>query len=98
MPRTALAFGLIALGLLLRPAASAAQDAPSASAVQAISLLGDTLRAPTLPPATRERYEAQLAEAQREAAARPDDPDALIWVGRRTAYLGRFREAIAVFT
>ncbi|HEX3157739.1 MAG TPA: tetratricopeptide repeat protein [Gemmatimonadaceae bacterium] len=98
MHRTALAFGLITLGLLLRPAAAAAQDAPSPSAVQAISLLGDTLRAPALPPATRERYEAQLAEARREAAARPDDPDALIWVGRRMAYLGRFQEAIAVFT
>jgi len=98
MHRTALAFGLITLGLLLRPAAAAAQDAPSASAVQAISLLGDTLRAPALSPATRERYEAQLADARREAAARPDDPDALIWVGRRLAYLGRFREAIAVFT
>ncbi len=31
-------------------------------------------------------------------AANPDDPDALIWLGRRTAYLGRYREAIAIFT
>ena len=44
--------------------AAAAQVAPSPSAVQAISLLGDTLRAPALAPATRERFEAQLAEAR----------------------------------
>lgn len=42
--------------------------------------------------------ESQLAQARQEAAARPNDPDALIWVGRRTAYLGRFGEAIQIFS
>jgi tetratricopeptide (TPR) repeat protein len=65
---------------------------------EAISLLGDTLRPPTLPEATRLVFEARLDTARRTAAARPDDPDALIWLGRRTAYLGRYREAITVFT
>jgi tetratricopeptide (TPR) repeat protein len=72
--------------------------APLPEGVEAVSLLGDTLRAPPLAPATRETYERRLAEAQRDLAARPDDPDALIWVGRRTAYLGRYRDAIAIFT
>jgi tetratricopeptide (TPR) repeat protein len=31
-------------------------------------------------------------------AARPDDADALIWLGRRTAYLGRYREAVEIFS
>lgn len=42
--------------------------------------------------------EHQLAAAEAEFAAHPDDPDQAIWVGRRLGYLGRFREAIAVYT
>jgi tetratricopeptide (TPR) repeat protein len=41
---------------------------------------------------------ALLAEAQTRQRQSPDDLDALIWVGRRTAYLGRYREAIALYT
>jgi tetratricopeptide (TPR) repeat protein len=65
---------------------------------EAISLLGDTLEQPPLDAAARTRMEAQLAQARADATSRPDDPDALIWFGRRTAYLGRFRDAIAVFS
>jgi len=65
---------------------------------EAISLLGDTLRRPALDSATRERMQGQLAAARIEAAARPNDPDALIWVGRRLAYLGRYYHAIEVFS
>ena len=42
--------------------------------------------------------ELQLSEARLQAAERPNHPDAVIWVGRRAAYLGRYREAIDVFT
>jgi tetratricopeptide (TPR) repeat protein len=65
---------------------------------EAISLLGDTLRRPALDSAARERMQAQLVAARLELAARPDDPDALIWVGRRLAYLGRYAHAIATFS
>lgn len=53
-----------------------------------------------VPPAAaaRERLAADLAEAERAHAAAPDDRDAAIWHGRRLAYLGRYRDAIAVFT
>jgi len=67
-------------------------------AVEAISFLGDTLRAIPLDGATRVAYDERLAEAVRAVAADPGDPDALLWLGRRTAYLGRYREAIAIFT
>ncbi len=63
-----------------------------------VTLLGDTLPPPPLAEETRARLEAQLAEAEAAARERPDDPDALIWLGRRTAYLGNYRDAIAIFT
>lgn len=47
--------------------------------------------------ATR-RMEAQLAQAREQYEKNPKDPDAIIWLGRRLAYLGRFREAIDVYT
>jgi tetratricopeptide (TPR) repeat protein len=69
-----------------------------ADGAEAISLLGEPLLRPTLDAAAKTRMEAQLDQARAVAAAQPDDPDALIWVGRRTAYLGRYNDAIAVFT
>lgn len=44
------------------------------------------------------RRAAALEAAREHWEAQPDDPDALIWVGRRLGYLGRYREAIEVFT
>jgi tetratricopeptide (TPR) repeat protein len=49
-------------------------------------------------PETRATLEANLAAAQAVAAAHPDDPENTIWLGRRLAYLGRYRDAIAVFS
>ena len=46
----------------------------------------------------REQYLARYREAEAALAATPEDVDSLIWMGRRTAYLGRFREAIEVYT
>ena len=65
---------------------------------EAISFLGDTLRAPDLPEQALAVYEARYAEAEDALAAAPEDVDALIWMGRRTAYLGRYREAIDIYT
>lgn len=50
------------------------------------------------PPEDESRMKAQLAQAQAVWEKDRNDADALIWVGRRTAYLGRYREAIAIFT
>lgn len=77
------------------PVPAASGTAPSA---EATSLLGEPLVPGPIPPEARARMEAQLAEARAAYDARPDDPDALIWLGRRLAYLGRYRDAIAVFT
>ena len=42
--------------------------------------------------------ESDLLEAERDVAARPEDPEALIWLGRRQAYLWRYQDAIATFS
>ena len=64
---------------------------------QAISFLADTLNSPQIPDATREVYLARYAEAEDAIAEAPEDIDALIWMGRRTAYLGQYREAIDLY-
>ncbi len=66
--------------------------------VEAISLLGDSLRRPVFPAEAQARMAAQLREAETEWARRPESADAAIWVGRRLAYLGRYTEAIATFS
>ena len=65
---------------------------------EATSLLGKPLIPPSIPSETRTRLEADLTAARTALSQTPADPEALIWVGRRTAYLGRYREAIGVFT
>ena len=51
-----------------------------------------------LPAADRAKLEANLKAAEDELAKAPGSPDALIWVGRRQAYLWQYRNAIATFT
>ena len=83
---------LLALGSCRMPA-PAADGSP-----ETVSLLGERLYAPALPPATRAIYERRLAEARAAYDRAPANADSIIWLGRRTAYLGRYREAIAIFT
>lgn len=65
--------------------------------VEAISLSGDSLRRPVLSPETEARMLEQLRQAETDLARRPE-ADAWIWIGRRTAYLGRYTEAIAIYS
>jgi Tol biopolymer transport system component/tetratricopeptide (TPR) repeat protein len=65
---------------------------------QALSLLGEVLWAPRLSPEVRQRLQADLTAAEAVLEADPGDADALIWVGRRHAYLGDYRSAIDFFT
>lgn len=62
------------------------------------SLLGEPLFAAELDAATRTERTAQLAEAQARLHDDPGSVDALIQVGRRLAYLGRYREAIETYS
>jgi tetratricopeptide (TPR) repeat protein len=65
---------------------------------EATSLLGKPLVSTAPPTEARDRLEANLAAARDEYKKNPKDADAIIWVGRRLAYLGRYRDAIAAFT
>lgn len=53
---------------------------------------------PPMSPEIRAQRESELAAARAAYEANPEDADALIWLGRRTAYLGNYREAVDVFT
>jgi tetratricopeptide (TPR) repeat protein len=63
-----------------------------------ISLLGQPLLPAALPEEVRTDLEAKLAIAKAEYEADPENSDAIIWLGRRLAYLGHYQEAIAIFT
>src|SRR3990170_2034988 len=65
---------------------------------EATSLLGRPL-VPTPPSAeARKTLEDNLGRAKAVHVRNPDDADATIWLGRRTAYLARYRDAIEIFT
>ena len=53
--------------------------------------------APPLTRETRREFETKLAEARRNAETDPS-ADNLIWLGRRIAYLGHYKDAIQIFT
>jgi tetratricopeptide (TPR) repeat protein len=81
-------------------AGAAAADASTGppSGPEATSLLGRPLTAPPLAPERQKALEADLARATAEYVKSPDSADAAVWLGRRYAYLGRYREAIDAFT
>src|ERR1700741_1405108 len=58
-------------------------------------------RAEEMPPPltreTRREFETKLAEARKNAETDPS-ADNLIWLGRRIAYLGHYKDAIKIFT
>lgn len=75
-------------------AAPVSQERP----VEATSLLGEPLPRTELPADVEAEFMEKLAAAEATLQANPDDADALIWVGRRTAYLGRYQDAIEIFS
>ena len=92
---TIIRFACLTVVALISPLTVYSQPART---YEAISLLGDTLRAFPLSAETRARYEAQLASARSAYDRTPADADSIIWLGRRLGYLGRIREAIDVYT
>lgn len=66
--------------------------------VEAVSFLGLPLRAPILEPGVRAAHEWNLERAERDYRRDPEDELNIVWYGRRLAYLGRYRDAVEVFS
>ncbi|HUF28916.1 MAG TPA: tetratricopeptide repeat protein [Gemmatimonadaceae bacterium] len=91
-----LPFALAACAGTPTPDASATAEVDS-TPIEATSLLGEPLRRPTQSAEASQRLEDNLAVAQAAYDRAPTDADSIIWLGRRLAYLGRYREAIEIF-
>jgi tetratricopeptide (TPR) repeat protein len=97
MRLSTLSIGLALFGCSAAPPPQPPERAPALGA-EAFSLFGEPLAQQVLPPEIRTDREAKLAEARAAVERSPGDPDALLWLGRRLGYLGRYREAIATFS
>lgn len=53
---------------------------------------------PQLSPETRRDFETKLNEARERFETNSQSSDNIIWLGRRTAYLGRYKDAIQIYT
>jgi len=71
---------------------------PSSQQPEAYSLFGAPLYPVALPRAEQANLDSNLAQAQKDYAANPQDPERTIWLGRRLAYLWRYQDAIAVYS
>lgn len=81
------------------PRSQPAADAdPHPEPPEATSLLGRPLYRPALDGERLERLVADLAAAQASYDADPSDEDAIIWLGRRTAYLSRYNDAVEIYS
>ena len=65
---------------------------------QIISQLGQPLPEKEIPDSVRRVLQGELTIAKERLGAYPDSIDLVIWYGRRTAYLGRYLEAIDIFS
>jgi tetratricopeptide (TPR) repeat protein len=65
---------------------------------EAFSLFGEPLYRIELAPERKDKLEAELAEAKSDYERDTSDPERVIWLGRRLAYLWRYREAIEVYS
>jgi tetratricopeptide (TPR) repeat protein len=71
---------------------------PLPEGAQAWSYLGEALFPPPLPLDVQNTRTDDLDVALRDRTSSPDDPEIWIWVGRREAYLGEYRQAIETFS
>lgn len=73
----------------------AAADDAAKEKPEATNAIADSLvRSEEIPAQFLENFEI----AKNNYFEHPDDPDALIWYGRRTAYLGQYQDAIDIYT
>lgn len=81
-----------------QPEATESEAAQADQPVEATSLFGTPLVRPVQSDEVRMDFEDKLAVARQDLSEYPDSALAQIWVGRRLAYLGRYGDAIHLFT
>lgn len=81
-----------------RRGAASASSLTRPTGAEAVSFLGEILMPPEQPEAVRAGYLERYAEAEDALVEAPESADALVWMGRRTAYLGQYRAAIEIYT
>lgn len=54
--------------------------------------------APVLDTETQKAYEKKFADAEAVHLEKPNEADSIIWLGRRTAYLGHYKNAVRQFS
>ncbi len=90
---------LLVLLVACQPSGNTDQQETSEPAKAVItSFFGDELPPKKIDSTTRVLLEKNLAEAKANLDANPDSVDLIIWYGRRAAYLGRYLEAIDIYT
>lgn len=94
--RIVLLFSLSVITLLACNDSPQLPDVPEGA--QTYSLLGDTLYTQDLDPDVEAGHRENLREAIADYRIDPESPENIIWLGRRTAYLGQYREAVEIFT
>lgn len=62
------------------------------------SLLGQPLYPPDFGVSEKEKLEANLQEATKNYEQDPNNPEKLIWLGRRIAYLWQYNKSIEIFS
>lgn len=90
----------LALGVLLATCTTAdGPEAPSADPeAEVVSLLGTPLYRPVFEGERAALLDSNLAVARARYEAAPDDVEYIIWLGRRTAYLWRYKDAVDIYT
>ena len=74
------------------------EPGPKPMRVEMVAQATSLLSAPLFPPPPTPEAVASFEAAKTAWEASPDDPDTIIWYGRRAAYLGNYQEAIRIYS
>ena len=66
--------------------------------IEGFNVFGEPLIQSPLSQEVKDKLEKQFKEALTKFEKNPNNSNNIIWLGRRTAYLGRFRDAISIFS
>ena len=89
---------LVCLLILFFSSAGVGLTSAQSKEPEAISLFGQPLYRMSLSPEQKANLDTNLAEAKANYEKDPADEENIVWYGRRLAYLGRYKEAIEVYS